>query len=155
MALFFICEVREMDWLFSKSLPALKLCESLCLPYPPQVQLPTLLSSSLSPGRQSCLEHINGRPNPLASSWVWPNRQPKQEERGNKKAKTGVFPLRASLPVGSRQVGFLSLDWRSRLPWNIVFHTALSTQFPLQIPDYHSQLPPSGLKMVVTTPGDF
>ena len=39
------------------------------------------LYSSLSPGRQSCLEHINGHPSPLVFGWVWPNRQHRQKER--------------------------------------------------------------------------
>lgn len=126
----------------------------ICLPYP--LKFNTLLSSPL-------LWALGGSPVWSTSMDVlilWlpvgfdPTDSPSRRKEGTRKPRLGYFPfVPPSLWVHGRLA--VSLDWRSWLPWNILFHTALSTQFPLQIPDYHSQLPPSGLKMEVTTPGHF
>ena len=100
----FICEIREMDWLFSKSLPALKFCELLCLPFLPQVQLSTLLwALGGSPAWSTFMDILVLRCSvgfdPTESTDKW---------KGNKKAKTGLFPFCASIPVGSLWVGCIT-----------------------------------------------
>ena len=125
---FFICEIREMDWLFSKSLPALKFCESLCLPFLPQGQLSTLLwALGGSPAWSTSMD--------ILVPWCLVGFDPTDstdKRKGNKKAKMGLFPFCASIPVG--WLYHLTEGHRVR---EASFSTWLSTEFPHQKSLHH------------------
>lgn len=132
-----------MDWLFSKSLPTLKFCDSSISLY-----------FSRNPGRQSCLEYLNRFPGPRASSWVWPTESKHtQELRGNKRAETGIYSP-CFLPVGALWVGCTTCPKVTASRKCPSPHVSIHTAPP---PDSGncSHCPPLLLQMVVTPPSCF